>query len=362
MYLKFFKDITKLSVAEAGGKGASLGELTKAGIPVPPGFVVLASAFDRFLKETGLDVEIAARLKEVNVADTNSIERASVVIRDTIHDRAMPKDLEKEILGAFDELALTNPPSRGAAGGVSPPRGQSPKQIDDATVLQPHYPPRGGNDELFVAVRSSATAEDSAVASWAGELETYLNTTRENVVERVKQCWSSLFTPRAIFYRHEKNLIDHYVSVAVVIQKMVQSEISGIAFTVHPVTEDYDQMIIEAGLGLGEAIVGGQITPDSYILAKSEMRILDINVSTQTRKFIKKKNTPTDESANEWAELSEAEGSKQKLTGKQIIEAAKLFIAIEKHYGFPCDIEWAMEKNVLYITQSRPITTLKAKI
>ena len=358
-HLKFFKDINKNSVAIAGGKGASLGEMTSAKIPVPPGFVILSSAFDRFLEETQLNGEITARLKEVKPDDINSVDRASNVIRDAIHDHAMPKDLEEEILQAFDEL-------------FERPQGSR----DSSTALR-----SGRNDnECLVAVRSSATAEDSAVASWAGELETYLNTTRENVVERVKQCWSSLFTPRAIFYRHEKNLIDHYVSVAVVIQKMVQSDISGIAFTVHPVTEDYDQMIIEAGFGLGEAIVSGQITPDSYVVSKSEMRILDVSVATQNRKLQKKdvRNAKTakvrnnnetieqlnnvsneEDNANEWVELSETEGSKQKLTGKQIMEAAELFKHIEQHYGFPCDIEWAFENGKFYITQSRPITTLK---
>ncbi|KKQ39008.1 MAG: Phosphoenolpyruvate synthase [Candidatus Magasanikbacteria bacterium GW2011_GWA2_37_8] len=174
-HLKFFKQIHKTDVAIAGGKGASLGEMSNARIPVPPGFVVLSSAFDRFLEETKLNAEIEARLKEVNPDDTNSVDRVSAVLRDVIHDHKMPEDLAQEILQAFDEL----------------------------------------NAE-FVAVRSSATAEDGSVASWAGELETYLNTTRENVVERVKNCWSSLFTPRAIFYRHEKDLSDHYVSVAVV--------------------------------------------------------------------------------------------------------------------------------------------------
>ncbi len=321
-HIKFFKQLSKSNVDIAGGKGASLGEMTQAKISVPPGFVVLSAAFDRFLQETGLKEDIVAQLKKVNPQDTNSVDKASAVIRDMIHDKSMPKDLEKEILVAFKKL-----------------------------------------DAKFVAVRSSATAEDSAIASWAGELETYLNTEKKDVLERVKLCWSSLFTPRAIFYRHEKKLIDHYVSVAVVIQKMIQSEISGVAFTVHPVTEDYDQMIIEAGFGLGEAIVSGQITPDSYIISKSEMSILDINISEQNRKLIrkvgKKKGEEDEENkSNHWVKLGK-EGSKQKLTGKQIIAAAELFKKIEKHYNFPCDIEWAMEKNKVYITQSRPITTLK---
>jgi len=322
-HLKFFKQIHKTDVAIAGGKGASLGEMSNARIPVPPGFVVLSSAFDRFLEETKLNAEIEARLKEVNPDDTNSVDRVSAVLRDVIHDHKMPEDLAQEILQAFDEL----------------------------------------NAE-FVAVRSSATAEDGSVASWAGELETYLNTTRENVVERVKNCWSSLFTPRAIFYRHEKDLSDHYVSVAVVIQQMVQSEISGIAFTVHPVTEDYDQMIIEAGYGLGEAIVSGQITPDSYVVSKSDMSIIDISVAEQTRKLMKalKQSVSEDEDKmNEWVNIKEDEGGKQKLTGKQIIDLAKICQNIEKHYGFPCDIEWAFAEGKFYITQSRPITTLSAK-
>ncbi|HBU06646.1 MAG TPA: hypothetical protein DEB09_01020 [Candidatus Magasanikbacteria bacterium] len=331
MHIKFFKNINKNNVNQAGGKGASLGEMTRlfggqAYNSVPSGFVVLASAFDRFLEETNLNVEIKARLDEVNIEDTNSIDRASAIIRDVIHDHEMPKDLTDEILQSFDEL-----------------------------------------DAEYVAVRSSATAEDGAVASWAGELETYLNTTRENVIEKVKNCWSSLFTPRAIFYRHEQKLIDHYVSVAVVVQKMIQSEISGIAFTVHPVTEDYNQMIIEAGYGLGEAIVSGQITPDSYVVSKNDMSIMDINVGVQTRKLIKRfkdlkikklKNGEDDDVSNEWLELGD-EGEKQKLSGKQIIELAELCKKIEDHYGFPCDIEWAFAEGKFYITQSRPITTLK---
>ena len=320
-YMKFFKDISKDDVGIAGGKGASLGEMTGAAIPVPPGFVILASVFDRFIAEAHLQEEIAARLAEVNVAEMNSVERVSVVLRDVIHDTPMPEDLQKEILAEFKKLGAE-----------------------------------------FVAVRSSATAEDSAIASWAGELETYLNTTKEDLLENVKRCWSSLFTPRAIFYRHEKNLIDHDVSVAVVVQKMIQSHVSGVAFTVHPVTEDYDQMIIEACFGLGEALVGGLVTPDSYVVSKSNMSIVDISIGEQTRKLVlaqKQKNTESTENTNEWLELSVEEGVRQKLSGKQIIELAELCLKIEKHYGFPCDIEWAMENGKFFITQSRPITPLK---
>lgn len=314
-HIRFFRDIRKQDVSSAGGKGASLGEMTNAGILVPPGFIITASAFDRFVEETNLKQEIDARLAEVNPEDINSVDKASSVLRDVIHDTPMPEDLASAILESFDELGAE-----------------------------------------YVAVRSSATAEDSEVASWAGELETYLNTTRDSVVERVKQCWSSLFTPRAIFYRHEKKLLDAQVSVAVVVQKMVQSEVAGVAFIVHPVTEDPDQMIIEACFGLGEALVSGQVTPDSYVVGKSGMSILDINIGLQTRTLVKSKMN-----ANEWVDLRREEGERQKLSGKQIIEVAQLCQKIEAHYGFPCDIEWAMEKGVVYITQSRPITTLKPR-
>ncbi|MBU3965128.1 phosphoenolpyruvate synthase, partial [Patescibacteria group bacterium] len=267
MFIKTFKQLTKKDVNIAGGKGASLGEMLNNKIPVPPGFVVLAGAFDRFLQETDLAQEIEAQLEKVNYNDVNSVDRASNVIRDLIHDAKTPEDLEKHIVGGFKKMKCK-----------------------------------------LVAVRSSATAEDSSVASWAGELESYLNTTEKTLLYNVKKCWSSLFTPRAIFYRREKDLLDTHVSVAVVVQEMVESEISGITFTVHPVTQDKNQMIIEAGWGLGEAIVSGSITPDSYVIKKFQIsnnksqtnpkfkiqnskqlqfEIIDINVAEQKKQIVR---------------------------------------------------------------------------
>lgn len=309
--LRNFKKLDKNNVDLAGGKGASLGEMTKAGIPVPPGFVVLAGAFDRFLEETDLNVEIDATIKNLKHDDINSVEKASLKIRDMIRDAKMPDDIAKEIKAEFKKL-----------------------------------------NAQYVAVRSSATAEDSSVASWAGELESYLNTTESDLLDKVKTCWSSLFTPRAIFYRFEKKLQDTKVSVAVVVQKMIQSEVSGITFTVHPVTEEKHQMVIEAGWGLGEAIVSGMVTPDAYVVDKTDFSLLDINISDQA-KYI----TRTDK-GNEFIEVASDKREEQKLSGDKIVELAKICADIEKHYGFPCDIEWAMEKNKFYITQSRPITTL----
>ena len=312
MFIKKINKLSKNDVKIAGGKGASLGEMIKSGIPVPPGFVVLAGAFDRFLEETDISIEIEAQLHKVKVKDINSIEKVSGEIRSLILNAKFPKDIAKEILAEFTKLKAKH-----------------------------------------VAVRSSATAEDSSTASWAGELESYLNTSKGNLLENVKKCWASLFTPHAIFYRFEKKLHKQKVSVAVVVQKMIQSEISGICFTVHPVTEDYDQMVIEAGFGLGEAIVGGKITPDTYVIHKIKKNILDSNISKQEMMVVR------DGSGVKETIVPKAKQEKQKLADKRILELAKICQNIERHYKKPQDIEWAFEKNKFYIVQSRPITTLK---
>ncbi|NCT00238.1 phosphoenolpyruvate synthase, partial [Candidatus Parcubacteria bacterium] len=311
-FIKNFKQLSKIDVSIAGGKGASLGEMTRGGMPVPPGFVVVADAFDRFLAETDLDVEVEAILKKVNYKDINSVDKASNIIRDLLADANFPDNIGQAIKKDFIKLGAK-----------------------------------------FVAVRSSATAEDSSVASWAGELETYLDTIEKTLLDNVKKCWSSLFTPRAIFYRQEKKLLKTKVSVAVVIQKMVESEISGIAFTVHPVTRDKNQLIIEAGWGLGEAIVSGQVTPDAYVVDKRDLSIMDINIAKQEMMIIRKAGGGIKHAA-----VAKAKLEKQKLNGKQIIELAKICVQIEKHYKKPQDIEWAFAKGKFYITQSRPITTL----
>jgi pyruvate,water dikinase len=311
-FTKNFSSLDKNSVALAGGKGASLGEMINSGISVPPGFVVLSTTFENFLHKSDLIQKIDAILESVNHKDVHSIDEASEKIQELIRRAEMPHDIASEIKNEFLQL----------------------------------------NSE-FVAVRSSATAEDGADHAWAGQLDSYLNITKDALLEKVQHCWASLFTPRALFYRFEKGLNTTRISVAVVVQKMVNSEKSGIAFSVHPVTEDRNQVIIEAGFGLGEAIVSGSITPDSYIVEKKPRMIVDINISNQLEAIERHI-----EGGNQWVKLDE-KGKQQVLTGKQILELSELIIRIESHYGFPCDIEWAFEDNSFYITQSRPITTLK---
>jgi len=310
--IREFNKINKNDAAIAGGKGASLGEMTQAGIPVPPGFVILAESFEKFINETEIKADIDSILHKVNHEEVSEVEDASEQIKAIIMTEEMPRDIQDEIVKHFNKL-----------------------------------------DAKFVAVRSSATAEDSSAAAWAGQLDSFLNTTKEKLIENVKKCWASLFTPRAIFYRFEKNLHEQHISVAAVVQKMVESEISGIAFSVHPVTQDRNQLIIEAGIGLGEAIVSGQITPDSYVVEKDKYYLLEKNISEQEKAIVKAEG-----GGNTWKHINKSEGEKQKLSDNQILELSKLIIKIENHYKFPCDIEWALEKKKFYIVQSRPITTL----
>ena len=309
--IRDFKEIEKKDVLLAGGKGANLGELIRAGMPVPEGFVILAQAFEKFLEESDINVEIEAAWDRINIEDIESVEESSEILRHLILEQEFPEDLEKEILKTFDKL-----------------------------------------DAKFVAVRSSATAEDSKIDSWAGELETYLNCTRSDIIQNIKKCWASPFTPRAIFYRFQRKLNHKPISVAVVVQKMIQSDVSGVCFTVHPVTKDKNQMIIEACWSLGEILVSGQITPDSYVIEKDTLNILDININPQEKMIAQVKN------GSEIVGVPASKREKRKLSERQIKELAKLCVKIEKHYKKPQDIEWALEKGKFYILQTRPITTL----
>jgi pyruvate, water dikinase len=314
-FISFFKNLSIKDVDQAGGKAASLAEMYNNGFLVPNGFVIISSAFDMFLKENQLNEKISFNLKKVDVNKNETITKASKTIKNLIFKGSFSEKLSKEILSSFKKL-----------------------------------------NSKFVAVRSSATAEDSLSSAWAGQLDTFLNTTEKKVLKNIKKCFASLFTERAIFYRFENKLETKKISVAVVIQKMVESKVSGIAFSVHPVLEDYNKIIIEAGYGLGEAIVSGQITPDSYVVSKDSLEILEKNISKQQKGIFRCLKKGTKEKL-----ISKKNQNIQKLTDKQIIYLSKTILKIERYYGFPVDVEWAIEKNKIYITQSRPITTLKKK-
>lgn len=313
MFTRKLADITKQDRLSAGGKGAFLGEMVLNGIPVPPGFVILAEAFDEFFEPSGLRHQCDLALQNAGKLDIVAIDSVAQNLQELMISAEIFPPLAAEIETQFQEL----------------------------------------NAE-YVAVRSSATAEDAASNAWAGQLETYLNTDKSILLQNIKRCWASLYSPRAICYRIDCKQLHEKISVAVVVQKMVESAISGVAFSVHPVTEDANNIVIEAGIGLGEAVVSGAITPDNYIIEKDTLKIVKKLISKQNRAIHRLNNGETG-----WQAVPKNQQKQQKLKDTQIIELSRLVIKIEKQFGFPCDLEWALLNNTFFIIQCRPITTLK---
>ncbi len=309
-----FSSIRKTDLPYVGGKGANLGEMLSVGIPVPDGFVVTAKAYFDFLDSTALRHKILTELSGLDTNNSKDLAQASKNIKTAVMLAKMPEDLAKEIKKSYIKLS--------------------------------------GQHDSFVAVRSSATAEDLPEASFAGQQETYLNVKgSDKVIKSVQKCWASLFEARAIFYRQENGFEHLKVGIAVPVQLMVQSKISGIMFTVNPLTNNQREISIEAAYGLGQPIVSGEVTPDQFIVNKETGRIKSKHISKQTWQLTKSGKTP----------ISKAHQKKQKMDDKDIEKLAELGKKIEDHYGVPQDIEWAMEKNKLLIVQSRPVTTLNKK-
>ena len=319
-YLVWFNEIDKDDVGLVGGKGANLGEMVKSGFPVPKGFCTTSDAYWYFIESNNLKKQIENILKPVNANDPRQLNEASQRIRRIIRHGKVPKDLAKEIIVFYEKL-----------GGR----------------LKKH---------CLTAVRSSATAEDLPDASFAGQQETFLNVKGEaNLVNKIRECWSSLFTPRAIFYRQEKKF-DHYkIAISVVAQRMVQSDTSGVMFTVDPVINDKRIIIIEAIYGLGDLIVQGTVTPDHFKVDKKTFKILVKQINRQEIQLIKSGTS------NKKIKVKLRLRNKQKISDKKIIELAKFGKKIHQHYFFPQDIEWAIEKGIIYILQTRPVTTLKTE-
>ncbi len=336
----WFEEVNKEDVGLVGGKGANLGEMANASLPIPYGFVVTSNAYFHFIEEAGLAPKISAFLKNVNFDNSHELDQVSKHIQELIIESPMPSALEKEILHFYKEL---------------PVKQEKYFKHNISLIEQSIHSLSHAYKPSLVAVRSSATAEDLPTASFAGQQETYLNVSGEtHLLMKVKECWASLFTARAMYYRHEQGF-DHFkVGLAAVVQRMVQSEKSGIAFSIDPVTNDKTKIVIEAIFGLGEYIVQGKVTPDHYEVDKRSFVILKKDTKFQNLKFIK------DGKENIEVKLTKREGSEQKLIDEEIIKVALLVKDIETHYYFPQDIEWAIEKDRVYIVQSRPITTIKA--
>ncbi len=324
--IMWFNEIGIRDIPLVGGKGASLGEMSNAGFPIPPGFVVTAQAYFAWIQETGIKNKIIKMADTIDVENTEQLEKNTEQIRKIVLETKMSEALKIEIIKAYKKLCEKN--------------------IAWLT----------STDEEYVAVRSSATAEDLPSASFAGQQETFLNTKGANdLIDKVKKCWASLFTARATYYRRKQGFPTDKVGIAVVVQKMVNSETAGVMFTADPSTSDTNKIIIESAFGLGEVVVGGTITPDHYVVDKKSDKIIEKILSEQPFKLNRAGK------GNKRIELSKKEGSKQKLSDAHIIELANIGKNIELHYGAPQDIEWAVENEKLFIVQSRAITTMNMK-
>jgi pyruvate,water dikinase len=321
----WFKDLRKEDIPLVGGKNANLGEMTQAKIPVPPGFAITAYAYKEFITKTGIAQEIY-RIIDETVTDINNpeqYEEASKKIRRLIESTSMPTELKKAIQDAYNELN---------------------KQT--------------GIAEVFVAVRSSATAEDLPDASFAGQQETFLNVKGANdLIGKTIKCWSSLFTPRAIFYRDEKGFKHEQVLISVGVQKMVNAKAAGVMFTLDPVTGEIDKIVIEANWGLGESVVSGSVTPDHYVVDKQTLNIIDKNIVKKPVEYIRDSKT----GKTVQARVPESRQEQPCLTEEEIKRLAEIAIAIEKHYGRGQDIEFSIDRDMgfpksVFIVQSRAET------
>lgn len=308
--------VDKNDIPQVGGKAANLGEMIKAGLPVPTGFVVTAAAYDQFLDASGLRKKVFPLLKDLDVEDTKKLQATAVKIEKLIMAASWPPKLKAKIEEMYEKI------------------GQG-----------------------LVAARSSATAEDLPGASFAGQQATYLNISgNAALLNAVKRCIASLFGARAIYYRKQQGFKDEDVKIAVPVQRMVESEVSGIMFTADPTTSNLESIVIEAGYGLGEAIVSGSVTPDTYEVNKKTLEITKKEINSQPWAIVYEKSSRT----NKHKTVPKAEQKLQKLPDEFIKKLAALGRQIETHYGKPQDTEWAKVGDKLFMIQARPITTLKS--
>jgi pyruvate,water dikinase len=308
----WFEDLSLTEVPVAGGKGANLGELAGAGFPVPPGFVIAADAFLTAMDEAGVRDELRQRSAEADVDDPAALATAAERMQALVHKAGVPTSLKHEILAAYHRLGSGR-----------------------------------------VAVRSSATAEDTAGTSFAGMNETFTNVEGdERLIERVVDCWASLYGARVDSYRASQGVTDE-PAIAVIVQQMVDADRSGVLFTADPATGDRGRLVIEGAFGLGEVVVGGQVEPDTYVVAKEGPRLLDARIGTKAVKVVRDAT-----GAEQRLDVSPEAAARRLLDDAEVVALAELGIRIEEHYGCPQDVEWAVAGDRTYIVQSRPITTL----
>ncbi|MBP3790881.1 MAG: phosphoenolpyruvate synthase [Methanobrevibacter sp.] len=318
MYVKKFEELSKSDIGIAGGKGANLGELTQAGIPVPPGFVVTAQAYEYFMDEAGINDKVMSILEKIDINDTKELQAAAEEIKKIINEAPIPEDLVIFIREYYNELCQ-----------------------------------RVGEDDTDVAIRSSATAEDLPEASFAGQQDTFLHVSGDDeVIEFIRRCWASLFEARAIFYREENNFEHSKVYIAVVVQKMAIADKAGVMFTVNPSTGE-EIALIEGSWGLGEAVVSGDVTPDNYQVDKKDNEIINVTISDKKVMYTNDENGTSVK-----VEVPEEMRKERVLSDEELIELTEMGKRVQAHYGEPMDTEWAFEKDMLFLLQARPITTL----
>jgi len=326
-YVVWLSEINKESVAVAGGKGANLAEMYNIGLPVPPAFIVTADAYAKFLEHNELKEKIQEILADLDYENTEELEKRARKIRELIVNGEIPDDIREEIIEAYETLSISDV---------------------NFFVKEP----------CFTAVRSSATAEDLLTASFAGQQETFLNVKgNDTLLDAIKKCWASLFTARATYYRHKKGFSHEKTLIAVIVQKMINAEKSGVTFTVNPTNNDKTKIVIEAVFGLGEGIVSGTIEPDYYLVDKESLKVVEKKIGIKKLEF-----TRDSSGKNIKIELPKEKQVEQVLEGWEIKKLAEYAIKLEQHYNWPQDIEWAIEGGNIYIVQTRAVTTVEKEI
>ena len=318
MYVVKFEDLNKSDIGIAGGKGANLGELTQAGIPVPPGFVVTAETYQKFMEDAGINDKVMDILDKIDINDTKALQAAAEEIKGIINSAPIPDDMILFITEAYNQLCQ-----------------------------------RVGEDDTDVAIRSSATAEDLPEASFAGQQDTFLHVSgNDEVIEYIRKCWASLFEARAIFYREENDFEHSKVYIAVVVQKMANADKAGVMFTVNPSTGE-EIALIEGSWGLGESVVSGDVTPDNYQVDKKNNEIINVTISDKKVMYTNDENGTSVK-----VDVPEDKRNERVLSDSELIQLTEMGKRVQAHYGEPMDTEWAFENGVLFLLQARPITTL----
>ncbi|HWB70830.1 MAG TPA: phosphoenolpyruvate synthase [Egibacteraceae bacterium] len=309
--VRWFRQLGREDTAIAGGKGANLGEMVNAGLPVPPGFVVTADAYLEAMERVDQRERLVELERSIDSEDLSATEQIAAEAQELIRKTGISNELREAILDAYNEL---------------------------------------GSD--LVAVRSSATSEDTEETSFAGINETFTNVSdADELLDRIVDCWASLYGERAIAYR-ARHAVEDEPAIAVVVQQMVAAQRSGVIFSVDP-QGDETKLVIEAAFGLGELVVSGEVEPDTYVLSREGTEVVDVRVGTQRVKLVR-----DEDGGNRRVELSEEEGSERVLSDDEAVELAEIGLRVEEHYGSPQDIEWAMDDGEFFLLQSRPITTL----